>query len=79
MQGLNSKTLPLNLLRQKGHEVIDLGPFDKERVDYPDYAVKVCENVLADTCVSRDFDLRFRYWYDYGSQSFSRYPCRIVP
>jgi len=29
--------------------VIDLGPFSKERVDYPDYAVKVAQSVLADS------------------------------
>ena len=25
-----------------------MGPFTKDRVDYPDYAVKVCEKVLSD-------------------------------
>lgn len=47
--GIELKNFTVELLRQKGHEVIDLGPFDKERVDYPDYAVKVCESVLSDT------------------------------
>ncbi|MCX6062169.1 MAG: ribose 5-phosphate isomerase B [Campylobacterales bacterium] len=47
--GIELKNFTVELLRQKGHEVIDLGPFDKERVDYPDYAVKVCENVLSDS------------------------------
>ncbi|HEX5711628.1 MAG TPA: ribose 5-phosphate isomerase B [Sulfuricurvum sp.] len=47
--GLEMKNFTVDLLRQKGHEVIDLGPYDKDRVDYPDYAVKVCESVLADT------------------------------
>ncbi|MDD2951504.1 MAG: RpiB/LacA/LacB family sugar-phosphate isomerase, partial [Sulfuricurvum sp.] len=46
--GIDLKDFSVELLRQKGHEVIDLGPFSKERVDYPDYAVKVCESVLAD-------------------------------
>ena len=46
--GIDLKNFTVELLRQKGHEVIDLGPFDKDRVDYPDYAVKVCEHVLAD-------------------------------
>lgn len=46
--GLEMKNFTVELLRTKGHEVIDLGPFDKERVDYPDYAVKVCKSVLAD-------------------------------
>ncbi|MDD5052959.1 MAG: ribose 5-phosphate isomerase B [Sulfuricurvum sp.] len=47
--GIDLKDFTVKLLREKGHEVIDLGPFSKDRVDYPDYAVKVCENVLADS------------------------------
>ena len=47
--GIELKNFTVELLHQKGHEVIDLGPFDKERVDYPDYAVKVCESVLTDS------------------------------
>jgi ribose 5-phosphate isomerase B len=46
--GVDLKDYTVELLKQKGHEVIDLGPYDKERVDYPDYAVKVCESVLGD-------------------------------
>lgn len=46
--GLDLKDYTVELLKQKGHEVVDLGPYDKERVDYPDYAIKVCETVLAD-------------------------------
>ncbi len=46
--GLDLKDYTVELLKQKGHEVVDLGPYDKERVDYPDYAIKVCEAVLAD-------------------------------
>ncbi|MDR2034514.1 MAG: ribose 5-phosphate isomerase B [Helicobacteraceae bacterium] len=29
-------------------EIIDVGAYDGERVDYPDYAAKVCEEVLKD-------------------------------
>lgn len=47
--GLDLKNFTVELLRNKGHEVVDLGPFEKERVDYPDYAIKVCEHVLNDT------------------------------
>jgi ribose 5-phosphate isomerase B len=47
--GVDLKDYTVELLKEKGHEVIDLGPFDKERVDYPDYAVKVAQSVLADT------------------------------
>ena len=47
-KALNDKTRRqiVELLKEKGHEVIDLGPFDKTRVDYPDYAHKVAESVL---------------------------------
>ena len=47
--GVDLKDYTVELLKQKGHEVIDLGPFDKERVDYPDYAVQVAKSVLADS------------------------------
>jgi ribose 5-phosphate isomerase B len=47
--GIDMKDFSVELLRSKGHEVEDLGPFSKDRVDYPDYAVKVCESVLADS------------------------------
>jgi len=46
--GIDLKNFTVDLLRAKGHEVIDLGPFDRERVDYPDFAVKVCTSVLTD-------------------------------
>ncbi len=46
--GIDLKDLTVEMLRAKGHDVEDLGPFSKERVDYPDYAVKVCESVLKD-------------------------------
>ena len=46
--GVDLKDYTVELLKQKGHEVIDLGPFSKERVDYPDYAVEVVQSVLKD-------------------------------
>ena len=46
--GIDLKNATVEMLRAKGHEVEDLGPYDKDRVDYPDYAVKVCEHVLGD-------------------------------
>ena len=46
--GIDLKEYTVELLKQKGHEVVDLGPFSKERVDYPDYAHKVAASVLAD-------------------------------
>ncbi|WP_345981013.1 ribose 5-phosphate isomerase B [Sulfurimonas sp. HSL3-2] len=47
--GVDLKDYTVELLKQKGHEVVDLGPFNKDRVDYPDYAVKVAQSVLADS------------------------------
>jgi RpiB/LacA/LacB family sugar-phosphate isomerase len=37
----------INLLQQLGHEVVDLGTYDQEPVDYPDYAEKVGRAILA--------------------------------
>ncbi len=45
--GVDLKDWTVEYLREKGHEVEDLGPYSKERVDYPDFANKVCEAVLA--------------------------------
>ncbi|MEA2111423.1 MAG: ribose 5-phosphate isomerase B [Campylobacterota bacterium] len=44
--GIDLKDFTVELLKSKGHEVVDLGPFSKDRVDYPDYAVKVATSVL---------------------------------
>jgi len=46
--GIDLKDYTVELLKEKGHEIIDLGPFSKTRVDYPDYAVKVAQNILND-------------------------------
>ncbi|UFS63749.1 ribose 5-phosphate isomerase B [Sulfurimonas sp. HSL-3221] len=46
--GLDLKDYTVELLKAKGHEVVDLGPHSKDRVDYPDFAVKVCNAVLTD-------------------------------
>ena len=45
--GIDIKKYVKELFEAKGHEVIDVGPFDKERVDYPDYAAKVCQEVIS--------------------------------
>ena len=42
---LKEKILPA--LKEKGHEIIDLGCFDKNPVDFPDIAAKVCEQILS--------------------------------
>lgn len=46
--GIDLKNHTCEYLKSKGIEVVDLGPNTKDRVDYPDYAVKLCESVLAD-------------------------------
>lgn len=46
--GIDLKNHTCDYLKAKGYEVIDLGPFSKERVDYPDYAVELCKKVLED-------------------------------
>jgi ribose 5-phosphate isomerase B len=47
--GVDLKDWTVELLQSKGHEVIDFGPFSKERVDYPDYAHKVARAVIEDS------------------------------
>ena len=46
--GIELKDYTVALLSEKGHEVVDLGPFDTIRVDYPDYAHEVAKSVLKD-------------------------------
>jgi ribose 5-phosphate isomerase B len=46
--GIELKDYTIELLIEKGHEVVDLGPFSRERVDYPDYAHKVAKAVLGE-------------------------------
>jgi len=37
----------IEYLESRGHEVVHVGTFGPESVDYPDFADKVCEEVLA--------------------------------
>ena len=46
--GIVMKEFVKQLFQNKGHKVVDLGAFTKDRVDYPDFASKVCEAVLKD-------------------------------
>jgi len=46
--GVELKNWTVELLKSKGYEVEDLGPYTTDRVDYPDYAHKVATAVLAD-------------------------------
>jgi ribose 5-phosphate isomerase B len=45
--GYAVKDFVIEYLTQKGHEVIDLGPNSDERVDYPDFAKKLANSVVA--------------------------------
>ena len=47
--GIEIKKFVKELFEKKGHKVIDLGPFDTNRVDYPDFAKKVCQAVQKDS------------------------------
>ena len=48
--GIVLKPAVLEYLRGKGHEVVDFGSFDNERVDYPVYAEKVARAVASGDC-----------------------------
>ena len=44
--GVRIKDFVKKLFEENGDEVIDLGPYDTNRVDYPDFAKKVSQEVL---------------------------------
>jgi ribose 5-phosphate isomerase B len=44
-RGYEAKTRLVALLRQLGHDVLDVGPEGKESVDYPDFAFQVAQAV----------------------------------
>ncbi len=44
--GIELKDWTVELLKSKGFEVVDFGPYTKDRVDYPDYAHKVARAVI---------------------------------
>jgi len=46
--GVAIKPNIIDMLEKKGHEVVDLGPANNDRVDYPDYAHKLCLKVLTE-------------------------------
>ena len=47
--GFGLKEFVKKVLTERGLEVCDLGVDSQERVDYPDFAQKLCERVLATT------------------------------
>ena len=44
--GIKIKSFVKELFEKNGDTVEDLGPYNDDRVDYPDFAQKVCESVL---------------------------------
>lgn len=46
--GYKMKEFSKKFLQDQGVEVIDMGPDSENRVDYPDFAKKVCDKVLDD-------------------------------
>ncbi len=46
--GFEVKDFVVEYLRSKGHEIIDLGPYSSERVDYPDFAKACADAVVSD-------------------------------
>ncbi|MFW9619953.1 MAG: ribose 5-phosphate isomerase B [Sulfurospirillum sp.] len=44
--GIAIKADVIAMFTHLGHDVVDLGPFTDERVDYPDYAHALCREVL---------------------------------
>ena len=47
--GINYKDFVIELLKNKNIEVEDLGPYSKDRVDYPDFAQKCAKAVKEDS------------------------------
>lgn len=47
--GVAIKPNIIEMLEKRDHEVVDLGPANANRVDYPDFAHKLCLEVLADS------------------------------
>ena len=46
--GIEFKAFVKELLEKREIEVVDLGPFDTKRVDYPDFAHALCKEVAKD-------------------------------
>jgi len=46
--GIKIKSFVKELFEKNGDTVEDLGPFNDDRVDYPDFASMVCKKVLSD-------------------------------
>ena len=48
--GLEHKNAIKDFLEEKGFTVVDEGIYEQVSVDYPDIAIKVCDNIVNKTC-----------------------------
>ena len=48
--GFEHKNAIAEHLRSNGHDVVDCGIYENKSVDYPDIAVKVCEQITNGNC-----------------------------
>ena len=48
--GTSLKLDIVSILKMEGHEIIDNGPFDKNSVDYPDFAKTVTSDIKEKRC-----------------------------
>ena len=48
--GFEHKNAIAEHLKERGFEVVDCGIYENKSVDYPDIAVKVCEQITSKTC-----------------------------
>ena len=48
--GLEHKNAIVEHLKNRGFEVVDSGVYELVSVDYPDIAVKVCDNIISGEC-----------------------------
>ena len=62
--GFEQKQQLAAYLKGEGHEVIDRGPDSDNRVDYPDFAVKVGEDVQS----AWRFGVRYGHRYGHGGR-----------
>ncbi len=48
--GFEHKNTIAEHLKSQGHEVVDCGIYENKSVDYPDIAIKVCEQITNGNC-----------------------------
>ena len=66
--GYNMKEFIKNNLVDKKVSIFDLGPFNNNSVDYPDYAKKLANRIKQKKERCRNIGMWFRHWYGYKCQ-----------